>query len=109
MSNRNECLGNGFRDREAYNLNLFLFLRRLIQVSTPPPQIPAFSTSTTSSLNRSRATPEPPVEPAADFKEDPFKNFRYEDPFLISDPFQDEEEAKPVSVEGKSKTQSSTA
>lgn len=30
-------------------------------------------------------------EPASDFNEDPFKNYRYEDPFMISDPFQDEE------------------
>lgn len=30
------------------------------------------------------------AEPAGDFNEDPFKNYRYEDPFLISDPFQDE-------------------
>lgn len=33
--------------------------------------------------------------PAADFQEDPFKNYRYEDPFMISvdfqeDPFKDE-------------------
>lgn len=27
---------------------------------------------------------------ATDFKEDPFKNYRYEDTFLIEDPFQDE-------------------
>lgn len=27
---------------------------------------------------------------ATDFKEDPFKNYRYEDPFLIEDPFNDE-------------------
>lgn len=29
-------------------------------------------------------------ELASDFQEDPFKNYRYEDPFLIEDPFQDE-------------------
>lgn len=28
---------------------------------------------------------------ASDFNEDPFKNYRYEDPFMIADPFQDEE------------------
>lgn len=27
---------------------------------------------------------------ASDFQEDPFKNYRYEDPFLIEDPFNDE-------------------
>lgn len=27
---------------------------------------------------------------ASDFQEDPFKNYRYEDPFLIEDPFKDE-------------------
>lgn len=35
---------------------------------------------------------EAPMETAADFSEDPFKNYRYEDPFLISDPFQEEKE-----------------
>lgn len=29
-------------------------------------------------------------ELAGDFQEDPFKNYRYEDPFLIEDPFKDE-------------------
>lgn len=27
------------------------------------------------------------LEQATDFNEDPFKNYRYEDPFLITDPF----------------------
>lgn len=36
------------------------------------------------------------AEPAGDFNEDPFKNYRYEDPFLISDPFQDEAAPSPV-------------
>ncbi|CRK98478.1 CLUMA_CG011835, isoform A, partial [Clunio marinus] len=40
---------------------------------------------------------------ASDFKEDPFQNYRYEDPFLISDPFQDEE----VVVKVKEKESSS--
>lgn len=31
------------------------------------------------------------AEAGSDFKEDPFQNYRYEDPFLISDPFQDDE------------------
>lgn len=37
-------------------------------------------------------------ETGTDFKEDPFQNYRYEDPFLISDPFQDEEASKPEPV-----------
>lgn len=28
---------------------------------------------------------------STDFKEDPFSNYRYEDPFMIEDPFQDAE------------------
>lgn len=40
------------------------------------------------------------METAKDFNEDPFKNYRYEDPFLISDPFQ-EEEAPAAVVKGK--------
>lgn len=35
-------------------------------------------------------------EAASDFKEDPFKHYRYEDPFMISDPFQDDQ--PPVDV-----------
>lgn len=36
---------------------------------------------------------------ASDFNEDPFKNYRYEDPFMIADPFQDEEvPAAPAAV-----------
>ena len=27
---------------------------------------------------------------STDFQEDPFKNYRYEDPFMIEDPFKDE-------------------
>lgn len=34
------------------------------------------------------------VTVATDFKEDPFQNYRYEDPFMIADPFQDEDEEK---------------
>lgn len=37
-------------------------------------------------------------ESGTDFKEDPFQNYRYEDPFLISDPFIDEEVQKPEPV-----------
>lgn len=29
-------------------------------------------------------------ELSTDFQEDPFKNYRYEDPFMIEDPFNDE-------------------
>lgn len=42
-------------------------------------------------------------EQASDFKEDPFQNYRYEDPFLISDPFQDEEEAPAIPPPAKCK------
>lgn len=37
------------------------------------------------------ATPRVGAAPI-DFKDDPFKNYRYEDPFNIKDPFEDEEE-----------------
>ena len=38
---------------------------------------------------------------ATDFQEDPFKNYRYEDPFLIEDPFNDENgnEQQPKEIE----------
>ena len=39
-----------------------------------------------------------PIVAASDFKEDPFQNYRYEDPFLISDPFQDEAPPVPVTA-----------
>lgn len=38
--------------------------------------------------------------PETDFKEDPFQNYRYEDPFLIADPFQDDE-AVTAAAKGK--------
>ncbi|CAO1410912.1 unnamed protein product [Diamesa tonsa] len=38
------------------------------------------------------------METAADFSEDPFKNYRYEDPFLISDPFQEEKEKEKADI-----------
>jgi hypothetical protein len=40
---------------------------------------------------------------ASDFKEDPFQNYRYEDPFLISDPFTEPEEQN-IPVKGEKKT-----
>lgn len=30
------------------------------------------------------------LDVSTDFQEDPFKNYRYEDPFMIEDPFKDE-------------------
>lgn len=68
----------------------------MIQVSSIVPEIPKLPTT----ADASRTLRQEQVEPAADFNEDPFKNYRYEDPFLISDPFQDEE-AKPAVVKGK--------
>lgn len=39
---------------------------------------------------------------ASDFQEDPFKNYRYEDPFLIEDPFNDQNgNAKAAAEPGK--------
>nr|XP_016928838.1 epidermal growth factor receptor substrate 15-like 1 isoform X4 [Drosophila suzukii] len=35
-----------------------------------------------------------------DFKDDPFKDYRYEDPFSIKDPFADDEEEEPSAVKG---------
>ncbi|XP_037715625.1 epidermal growth factor receptor substrate 15-like 1 isoform X4 [Drosophila subpulchrella] len=35
-----------------------------------------------------------------DFKDDPFKDYRYEDPFSIKDPFADDEEEEPTGVKG---------
>ncbi|KAJ9598014.1 hypothetical protein L9F63_026881 [Diploptera punctata] len=35
-----------------------------------------------------------------EFTEDPFRNYRYEDPFNISDPFDDEKDSKPTSASG---------
>lgn len=38
--------------------------------------------------------------PPVDFKDDPFKNYRYEDPFNIKDPFEDdgEQPADPAEI-----------
>lgn len=54
-------------------------------MSTVTTPVPAASTTTTTTASVT-------METAADFSEDPFKNYRYEDPFLISDPFQEEKE-----------------
>ncbi|XP_043948408.1 epidermal growth factor receptor substrate 15-like 1 isoform X4 [Drosophila biarmipes] len=35
-----------------------------------------------------------------DFKDDPFKDYRYEDPFSIKDPFADDEEEEPAGAKG---------
>lgn len=58
-------------------------------------------TATVAPLDHSKST-NMNYETASDFKEDPFQNYRYEDPFLISDPFPEEEAAAPVvKVEGE--------
>lgn len=72
----------------------------MTQVSSPvtheAPKIP------TATVTPFETKPTPHVEPAGDFNEDPFKNYRYEDPFLISDPFQDEAPtAAPAATKGR--------
>lgn len=37
-----------------------------------------------------KSTSKSTQELSTDFQEDPFKNYRYEDPFMIEDPFKDE-------------------
>ncbi|KAH8346391.1 hypothetical protein KR084_010489 [Drosophila pseudotakahashii] len=41
-----------------------------------------------------------PITGPTDFKDDPFKDYRYEDPFSIKDPFADDEEEEPSGVKG---------
>ncbi|XP_057322439.1 epidermal growth factor receptor substrate 15-like 1 isoform X2 [Microplitis mediator] len=43
-------------------------------------------------ISRPRATPTP-TQKLPDFTEDPFRDYRYEDPFEIADPFADEDDA----------------
>lgn len=60
-------------------------------VTTPvPAAATTMVTATTTTVVAAAASVT--METAADFSEDPFKNYRYEDPFLISDPFQEEKE-----------------
>ncbi|XP_017070232.2 epidermal growth factor receptor substrate 15-like 1 isoform X2 [Drosophila eugracilis] len=49
----------------------------------------------------SRKAPTPSlITGPTDFKDDPFKDYRYEDPFSIKDPFADDEEEEPSRVKG---------
>lgn len=43
-----------------------------------------------SSVIEAKAASKSAQELSTDFQEDPFKNYRYEDPFMIEDPFKDE-------------------
>lgn len=61
-----------------------------------PPKVP---TATVAPMDKQQDISDV-SEVASDFQEDPFKNYRYEDPFMISDPFQNEE-APPTVFEGK--------
>lgn len=73
----------------------------LIQVSSVIPDTAKIPTATVAPMDHSKST-SMNYETASDFKEDPFQNYRYEDPFLISDPFPEEEAAAPVvKFEGK--------
>lgn len=67
----------------------------LIQVSSVIPETTKIPTATVAPMDHSNDT-SVISEQASDFKEDPFQNYRYEDPFLISDPFQEEEAAAPA-------------
>jgi hypothetical protein len=69
----------------------------MIQVSTSIPELTSIPTATVAPMSQSKSH-STASEPSSDFNEDPFKNYRYEDPFMISDPFQDEE--TPVVVKG---------
>lgn len=82
---------------ECYNLSLCFFLFPMFQVSSVAPESVKIPTEI---ITQPSVTFAPPLqqkntvmssESASDFNEDPFKNYRYEDPFMISDPFQDEE------------------
>lgn len=64
----------------------------MIQVSTTPvPELSKIPTASTAPMNQAEKNQSMTSEPSSDFNEDPFKNYRYEDPFMISDPFHDEE------------------
>lgn len=51
----------------------------------------AATTKLTSTTTTTAAVP-PVINGPTDFSDDPFKDYRYEDPFSIKDPFDDEEE-----------------
>ncbi|KRG04169.1 uncharacterized protein Dmoj_GI19514, isoform C [Drosophila mojavensis] len=63
--------------------------------------IDAFGGSNVSSINKPAATPVPIIQGPTDFNDDPFKDYRYEDPFNIKDPFADDDES--TSAGGASK------
>ncbi|XP_058121200.1 epidermal growth factor receptor substrate 15-like 1 isoform X1 [Anopheles coustani] len=65
-----------------------------VETATPPAMVPAQRGATPSSLHSAAPTPNPT---AVDFADDPFKDYRYEDPFNIEDPFAESEESGVVS------------
>lgn len=90
-----KLLGKCFSDTRG-NLNISIIFLAMTQVSSVTQAAPKIATVTpfeTKTTSRVAA-----IEPAGDFDEDPFKNYRYEDPFLISDPFQDEPTAPAPAV-----------
>lgn len=60
-----------------------------MKASTTSVEMP-FKTSTENVKMTDIKTEDANATVASDFQEDPFKNYRYEDPFLIEDPFNDE-------------------
>lgn len=55
-----------------------------------PEPIPTRAAPGRPQKGRSQGSPQPPTPRLPDFTEDPFSNYRYEDPFTIADPFADE-------------------
>lgn len=70
----------------------FVLTLQVSAVAPEPPKVLNPPKAPVKNMNTSEAT--------GDFNEDPFKNYRYEDPFMIADPFQDEE-ILTVAAEGK--------
>ena len=58
-----------------------------------------FKASTENIKNSSVTTDDANTTTASDFQEDPFKNYRYEDPFLIEDPFNNDENGNQKTAE----------
>lgn len=69
-----------------------------MQVSTTVEEGPKIPTATVAPRMETPKMNTTANESGSDFKEDPFQNYRYEDPFMISDPFQDEETPQPKAI-----------
>lgn len=90
-------IGKCHSGRRREILIFYHFSRNDSQVSSVTQEAPKIPTATVTPFEtHNQSYVGVTAEPAGDFNEDPFKNYRYEDPYLIEDPFQDVAASSPA-------------